>query len=312
MGRLVAPAILRHPELELVAAVDPACAGEPLGALVPGAPDLVVQARAGEAYRRHRGGVAVLCGGSRLDEIERDLLEAVRAGFNVVSTCEELVHAPFVDPELAEAIDREAERREVAVLGTGIHPGFIFDRLVSTVAGVVGEIRHVEGGRVIDLEGRARGWSALAGIGRSEASFEEGVEEGRVGQPGLSESCALLADGLGLEIDEVEEAIDPILAPSTLQIGDLRIDPGTVCGLQQVARGFEEGREVVRLSVRMAYQPVEPRDWVRIDGSPPVELVLPGGLRDEEALGWAVAHAIPRVMASDPGLLSVLDLPAGR
>lgn len=300
-ARIVARALLSHPELRLVAAV--ARQGESL----PEAPNLPVVPRAAEAFRRAKGGVAVLCRGHGLDEIEGDLFAAIDAGLSVIGIAEELIHAPFVDPDLAERIDEAAARRGVAVLGAGLYPGFFFDRLAATAASVVGLPQRVEAERMVDAA--AGGLSKVAGIGLSERAFEEGVDREELGQRGLSEACGLVAEALGFDLDEVEELIDPLLAEEAVEAGGLRVEKGRVVGLRQVARGFEEGKELVRLSVTMQLGATS-TDRLRIEGTPPVELVIPGGVPEDPALGWAVANAIPSLVVAEPGLRSVMDLPS--
>jgi len=305
--RGIARALSLHPEIRLVAAVDPAFAGRPLRSLVPEAPEGIrVEARPHDAFRRSRGGVAVLARGGALEEIERDLFAAVSAGLSVVGTCEELVFPAFVDPDLAERIDEAAARRGVAVVGVGLVAGFLFDRLAGTLAQASGLVRRVEARRVVELRGKPA-LARRAGLGLTAEEFDRGVDAGRLGQPGLSEACGLLAEGLGLELAEVEEAVDPILADAPVEVDGARLERGQVIGLKQVALGLEEGRQLVRLEVVMRAG-AEPRDEIRIEGEPPLELVVPGGT-PEEALGWLVANAAVRVAAAGPGLVHVLELP---
>lgn len=311
LGRQVVSAVLRHPELELAGAVDPGLHGRSLAELVRGAPALPVAAEAAPLFRQARGGVAFVCTGSILEEVAPLVLAAVRAGLDVVSSCEELANAAFVDPELAEELDRAARRSGVAILGTGVAPGFVLDRLPATVGGVVGEVRSVQGGRVIDLAQAPQALLERAGVGLDPATFESRAEEGRVGHIGLSESCALLVEGLGIQVDEIEEELDPVVAEAPVEFAGGRVEAGRVRGVRQVAIAFEEGREVARLTLEMGFG-AEPRDWFRIDGDPPIEVEIPGGVPGERATAWALVNAAPAVAGAEPGLLTVLDLPAGR
>jgi len=312
IGKLVASFAVQHPELELVGAADEALAGTSLAELIPGAPDVPVAPNGSTAYRRARGGVAFICTGSLLEEVSTEIEAAVRAGLHVVSSCEELVNAGFVDPELADLIDRSARRSGVGVLGTGVNPGFILDRLPVTLGAVVGEVRRVEAVRVVDASSRRGALQEKLGLGLTPEEFETLVEEGAVGHIGLSESCALLVDGLGLEVDEVEEEIDPILAEERIVSGPWTIEPGRVRGLRQVALAFDEGREVARLTLELGLGLENPRDWFRIEADPPIEMLVPGGIEGDRATAWALINAAPRVASAEPGLLTVLDLPAGR
>jgi hypothetical protein len=301
LGLSVASRVLRHPELRLVGAVDRTLAGRMLPSVLEGAPDRRIVAELGEVSREARGGVALLPADAPLDDVLPVVEAAIRAGLHVVAACEELAHLAFVDEELAGRIERAAARAGVSVLGTGVFPGLVLDRLVVTAASASGEFRHVEAGRVLDAARLPAARRAILGLGLAPEEFERRAEEGEAGDPGLSVSCALLAEGLALEVDEIEEEIDPLPVEGT----------GPVRGIRHLARAFDEGREVVRLEVRID-EGVEPKDFARIDAEPPVVLEIPGGIADDPARAWAMVNAATRVAAAEPGLLTVLDLPAGR
>lgn len=312
IGRLVASCVARHPELTLVGAADPRFEGKSLAELVPGAPDVPVAANGAAVYRKARGGVALLCTGSYLEEVSGEIESAVRAGMHVVSSCEELSNAAFVDPELADLLERAALRANVSILGTGVNPGFVMDRLPVTLGAVTGEVRHVDVLRIVDLATRRPALSKKAGVGLTVEEFERLSEDGLLGHVGLSESCSLVADGLGLPVDEVEEELDPVVADRDLEVGGVTVAKGRVRGLRQVAMAFDEGREVARLTLELVLGAEDPKDWCRIDGDPPVEMTIPGGIPGDRATAWAMVNAAPRVAGAEPGLLNVLDLPAGR
>ena len=311
IGTLVAANVLKHPELELVGVVDPSLAGRRLPSLIPGAPDLEIEAAAQRLYLEAKGGAALISAGPSLDDVADEIEQAVRAGLHVVSGCEELSNPWFVDPELSDDLDALAQERGVAILGTGANPGFVMDRLVVTLGGVVGEIRHVEVVRRVDARDKPRLWKTI-GAGLSTAEFESRADAGVLGHVGLGESCALVVDGLALAVDEVEEEIDPILAERPVEVGALRIPAGGVVGVRQVAHASDEGREVVRLTLEIGVGLADPGDRIRIQGDPKVELEIPGGIEGDRATAWAIVNAVPRVAAADAGIIEVLDLPAGR
>ena len=149
------------------------------------------------------------------------------------------------------------------------------------------------------------------GAGLDEDAFHEAAERGEVGHVGLAESAALVAAGLGLELDEVEEELLPLVAQDDEPAGAVPVRRGQVAGVQQTARVFAEEREVVRLELTLALGAEEPRDEVDVDAEPPVRLVIPGGIPGEEATVAAVINAVSAVTELR-GLVTVLDLPAGR
>lgn len=310
VGRAIARRVLSHPDLELVGAVDPAkgLAGQQLEALL-GAParGLTVAADPAAALAAAKGGVAILATTSSFLKALPQIQQAVRAGCSVVSTCEELAWPWLHHEAAADALDALCEQHDVAVVGTGVNPGFSLDRLPAFLAQVAGEVRHVRGLRVVDLAKRRDALRKKAGVGLSEAAFEKADERGEVGHVGLAESAALAAAGCGLEVDEVEEELVPLLAEERGH----GVTPGQVAGVQQVARAFSEGREVARLELIIALGVDHPRDEVEIDADPPLRAVVPGGIPGEAATVHAVVHAALAV-TERRGLITVLDLPAGR
>src|SRR5262249_12985668 len=161
-------------------------------------PKLKVQRRLEEALLRAKGGVLLHATGSRLPQVMDQLLAAGKARGSVVSTCEELAFPYLQHPQLAEKLDRAARQSAASLLGTGVNPGFVLDRLVATLAQACGPVRHVLAARVVDARSRREALQRKAGAGLSEEEFHRGVESESLGHVGLLESAALAALGLGL------------------------------------------------------------------------------------------------------------------
>jgi 4-hydroxy-tetrahydrodipicolinate reductase len=314
IGQAIARAALVRPELRIVAAVDPdpsrAGRGLPdvLGVV---APRVEVARRLRDVAALARGGVVLQATQSRFEDVLGDVEEAVRAGLHVASTCEELAWPWLNHDEAAAALDRLCEERNVAVLGTGVNPGFVLDRLPATLAQVVGAVRHVRGVRVVDAARRRAALQRKVGAGLSEEAFHAAAERGELGHVGLAESAAMVAEAcVGVEEYEVDEEIVPLLAEEDAD-GAVRVRRGQVAGLHHEARVFAEGREVVRLELTIAVGAQDPRDELVLDADPPVRLLVPGGIAGDAATANAVVNAVPSLVELR-GLVSVLDLPAGR
>jgi hypothetical protein len=119
----------------------------------------------------------------------------------------------------------------------------------------------------------------------------------------------MLADGLGWRLDRVAETIDPIIADEWLRTPYLIVAPGQVAGLRQIGRGWLHGREVLTLTWQTAVGSRETCDTIQIDATPPVDLLIRGGLHGDQAAAALILHAIPRVLAAPAGLTTVLALP---
>jgi 4-hydroxy-tetrahydrodipicolinate reductase len=315
IGQAIARAALARAELRVVAAVDPHPdrAGRELSALVGvPAPGVIVAEDLGESFEAAKGGVVLQATQSRFEDVLPDVEAAVRAGLHVVSTCEELAWPWLNHRERANALDRLCHERNVAVLGTGVNPGFALDRLPAVLAQVAGEVRHVLGVRVVDVSRRRAALQRKVGVGLSERAFTEGAEKGEIGHVGLAESAAMVAEGcVGVEEYEVDEDIVPLLAEEDAE-GLVPLRRGDVAGLNHVARVFAEGgREVVRLDLTLAVGVEDPRDEVVLDAEPPLRILVPGGIPGDPATAHAVVNAAPAIVELR-GIVSVLDLPAGR
>ena len=172
-------------------------------------------------------------------------------------------------------------------------------------------MRHVHGIRVVDVARRRRALWRKVGAGLSEDAFHDAVERGEVGHVGLAASAAMAAEACcGLDEYEIDEEIVPLLAEEDAE-GPVRVAKGSVAGLHHEARVFAEGREAVRLELTMAIGAADPRDELVLDADPPIRVVVPGGISGDAATARAVVNAVPALVELR-GLVSVLDLPAGR
>lgn len=314
IGQQLARAAHASAEVELVGAVDldPAKAGRPLSELLgPGFGGKVAPTLQG-AVGRHKGAVLLHATGSRLPQVLDQLLLAVSLGMPVVSTCEELAFPFLRYPELADRLDRAAQKAGVAVLGAGVNPGFVMDRLVATVGQACGQVRHATVRRVVDARTRREALQRKVGAGLTEEQFFELVDQDALGHVGLVESAALAALGLGLDCDDYEEEIVPVFAEEDIPGGAFPVKKGQVAGIFQSAVALEEGQERVRLELTIAVGADAPGDFIEVDADPRVSLEIKGGLAGDTATAHSLVNAAPRLTAAEPGLLTVLELPAGR
>ncbi len=312
IGREICRAALASEEVELVGAVDnaPGMSATSLGELLGTSSALRVFARLQETGAP-KGAVLLHATGSHLETVVEELLRAVRQGHPVVSTCEELAFPFLRHPQLAERLDKAAQRAGVSVVGTGVNPGFVFDRWVATLGQTVGTVRHLKATRSVDAATRRPSFQQKIGAGLSEEAFEKLAEKDSVGHLGLVESAALAALGLGLDCDDFEEELVPLLAEEDFTGAALHVRKGQVAGVHQTAVGLEDGQERVRLELTLAVG-APGLDRLVLEADTRLTVEVPGGIPGDSATAHLVVHAAPRLTAASPGLLTVLDLPAGR
>ena len=313
IGVEVGKALAGRDGFALLGAADPAPdkAGRPLAGLLGGAfPGVAIRNSAAALYgetaaSRGRSDVVLLCTGSRLHAVLPQIEEAIAAGFHIVSTCEELAYPELRHLPMARKLDALARERGVAVLGTGVNPGLVMDRLVLAAASACVRVESVRVTRVVDAAKRRGPLRAKVGAGMTSQEFAAGVAAKKLGHVGLSESAALIALGLGLPIDEITETIEPVIAEKETD----GVAPGGVLGLHQIAL-VQAGDEVkVTLDLTMAVGAASPADSIEIDGDPPVRLTVTGGFHGDRATVGTVVNAVPFVVTATPGLKTVVTLP---
>ena len=314
MGAEIARLVHRRDDMEIVGGVDvapdkvAADLGEVIG--LQNRLNIAVAGTIEAALSETQADVAIQATGSYLPQVYPQLVQLVESGLHVVSTCEELAYPAWQYPELAAELDRLARQRGVAVLGTGVNPGFVMDRLPVALSGVCQEVRSVRVTRVVDAARRRLPLQQKTGAGLTAAEFEARVQAKAIRHVGLPESIALIAKALGWTLDDIQETIEPVIAQRPLASEFITVAPGQVAGLHQVGRGLVGGREVITLDLWMTLQAENPRDEVQIAGIPPMHMVIGNGTHGDRATVAAMVNAIPLVAAASPGLKTVLDLPA--
>lgn len=312
LGRMITRFAHERACFRIVGAVDPdpAIAGRTLGQLcgIDGL-DVVVQSSLQAALRGVRPAAAVLATVSSLTRLAPQLEELLACGLPVVSTCEQLVYPWFTQPQLAEAIDRQARRHKVAVLGTGVNPGFMMDALPVCLTAVAQEVQAVRVKRLQDAAFRRIPFQRKIGAGLSLEQFEAERSAGTLRHVGLTESMHLLAARMGWRLERTEEVLTPVVASARIASEALTIEPGQAAGVQQIGRGFAAGKERITLTFRAAIGEPAPEDTVEIDGRPPFVSTIRGGINGDAATCAITLNAVPRLLEAGPGLKTMLDIP---
>jgi 4-hydroxy-tetrahydrodipicolinate reductase len=143
----------------------------------------------------------------------------------------------------------------------------------------------------------------------STTEFDSRVTEGSIKHVGLPESVGLVALAMGWKVGEIQERITPVVAENEIKTDYVHVKPGEVAGIRQVAKGILAGQELVVLDLRMYLGAPNPHDSVIIDGTPPVDMMIRGGVQGDRATPAIVANSLPKLRLLKPGLRTMLDLP---
>lgn len=260
------------------------------------------------AFRDNPADVCVHCTVSYLDQAYPQVVRAIGAGLDVVSTCEQLAYPAASHPKLAKELDQLAKERGVTVLGTGVNPGFVMDTLPILLTGACQEVRSIRVTRVVDTSQRRLPLQRKIGAGLTPAEFAAAAQRGTVRHVGLTESMRMIGEALGWDFDRVEEEIEPVIAAAEVTSQYIRVRPGQVAGVHQVGRGLRGGKALMTLELKMCLGATS-CDTVSIEGTPPIQMVIEGGVQGDLATAGVVVNAIPRLRDARPGLITMLDLP---
>lgn len=301
--------------LELVGGVDvdPELVGRDLGDLLDRAPTGIVVSDDADAQLRKRDPDVVLhTTTSGVVDVAQQIARCLRAGCHVISSTEELLYPYDRHPDLSREINELAREHGVAVLGTGVNPGFVMDTLVLTSTGVCTSVRAVEARRVVNASERRRPLQEKIGAGLTVGEFEALREEGRIGHVGLVESLRLVARGLDWNLSRVEESLEPKRAERPAESPYVRVESGAVAGIDHRATGFVGGEARIHLRLEMYLGAEDPRDEIHVAGTPPVDLRIDGGIFGDTATVGALVNAIPLIRSARPGLRTMDELPIPR
>jgi len=258
--------------------------------------------------KARRPDVAVLCTRSALKQAVPEFEAVLKLKVPIVSTTEELAYPVKSNAAAARKIDALAKRARVAVLGTGINPGFIMDALPIALTGVCESIRAIEVDRIQDARVRRLPFQKKIGAGLTRDEFMEKVRDGSVRHVGLAESITMIADAFGWKLSKVAEEIHPKLADARVSSEFLTVEPGLVCGLVQDGVGYRGCEPAIKLHMEAYLGAPESYDSVRITGTPPLAMKIAGGVHGDVATASIVVNSIPKVIHAAPGLRTMRDM----
>jgi hypothetical protein len=299
--------------IEIIGAIDsdPAKAGQDLGDVVGGAdaPWGVPVTNDAEAMLGKSPDVVIHSTSSYLPSVMDQLMACLAAEACVVSTCEELAYPFRKYPELAAMLDAEAKTWGVALVGTGINPGFVMDKLLITLSAASQGIDSVRAVRIVDASKRRLPLQKKVGAGMSVEEFRAQVAAGIIKHHGLPESVAMVSDALGLGVDDISETIEPVVARELVRTPFLEVAAGQVAGVHQIARGYAGSKETIFMELQMFVGATTPGDTVEIAGNPNLTLTIPGGTHGDIATASVVVNCIPEILNATAGLRTSRDLP---
>lgn len=314
IGSAIARAAAGRKDLASVAAFDPApaLAGMTLDQVCgDGVCAIPVRGALEAALADGAPCVALHAVASRIADIERPLVELIRAGLSVVTTAEELISPQRRHADASARIDAAAREAGVTVFAAGVNPGVLMDRLPIYLSSLCVRVDAVRVRRLVDLGRRREALRRKMGVGEERAAVLSRIAAGRIGHVGLVESIQHLADGLGWPLEDLDERLEPVVGESDVDRAGEFVAAGRVLGLHHAATASAPGGRTLELSLTMRLDADEPSDEIQIDGEPPIRVRFEGGVAGDEATVATVLNAVRYAAEAAPGLITRLPMPAG-
>jgi hypothetical protein len=291
--------------------IDPAKAGRDLGEVAGLGRSLKVKVSddAKKAIKSSKPDAVVLCTQSSLKKVAPQIETILKHKVPIVSTTEELAYPHGRNLKYARAIHQLAKKAKVAVLGTGVNPGFTMDALPIALTGICERVDSIRVDRIQDARVRRLPFQQKIGSGLTREQFQRKVDDGTVRHVGLAESISMIADAMGWKLERITDEIEPKIATETVASEYLAVDPGYVCGIVQDGIGYRNGEPVITLHMEAYLGAPESYDSVRIAGSPSINSRIEGGVHGDVATASITVNSIPKVLAVAPGLHTMRDMP---
>jgi 2,4-diaminopentanoate dehydrogenase len=262
-----------------------------------------------------------------LDQISRFLA----AGTNVVGTSMVWLVAPrHADDWLRVPLEQACKSGDTSLYINGIDPGFSGDTLVYSALSLSARASAITVQEIFDygsyddaeFTGASMGFGTMPD--HTPIMFQPGVLMSLWGGQVKS-----LADGLGIELDDVRERHETWVTPEPIECAMMSVAAGRVAAVRFAVEGVREGLPVIRMEHVNRLTDAAAPDWpyppdgrpgvhrVTVAGEPGVEINAHVGLAGiDHNQGGVIATAARAVNMIEPvcsapsGLLAAQDLPA--
>jgi hypothetical protein len=313
IGAAIVRQVATRPGFRIVGAVDidPSKAGRDLADVAGVGRKLRIKISndAKKTIKATKPDVVVLCTLSSLKKVMPQMEEILKLKVPIVSTTEELAYPAGANMKYARALHEMAKKAKVAILGTGVNPGFTMDALPVMLTGVCERVDSIRVDRVQDARVRRLPFQQKIGAGLTTEQFQKKVDDASVRHVGLAESVSMIADAMGWKLDKITDDIQPKMATETVASEFLAVDAGYVCGIVQDGIGYRGGKPVITLHMEAYLGAPESYDAVEITGSPMIKSKIAGGVHGDVATASITVNSIPKILQVSPGLHTMLDMP---
>lgn len=280
-------------------------------------PKVFIQKDIDELLKNTQADVVLLCTDSFVKGAFDKIKKIVSHKMNCISTAEEMAYPMASEPVLARQIDNLAKAFGVTVLGTGINPGFIMDLLVVALTGAMVDVEHIEAKRINSLSPFGPTVMHEQGVGISVGEYHKRIMDKKLaGHVGFAESTHMIADALGVKLDDFQQQMEPIITNVDRRSPYGEALAGTLAGINMTGQGLVDGSVFIDMIHPQQIEPemegTETGDFITIKGTPNIRMSITPEVNGGIGTIAMCVNMIPHVINARPGLKTMIDLPVPR
>jgi 2,4-diaminopentanoate dehydrogenase len=259
------------------------------------------------------------------DANTEDIVDLLSSGKSVITTTS-YSHLPTYGASVAGRIALACNEAGARFHAAGEHPGFMFERLATTLTGLSQRVDRITVSEFVDCSKISeRGMLVdLMGMGKQPSEITVDAPMFRAVSIQYEQSLAATADVLGLSFDCVRPSITTATSHRDVEVACGVLPAGSVVG-QKLSWTAYRGDVPVLVAEEYWTAADGIAEWgdiphgqflvrVQVDGSPPIRLDLTidndpdseliGSSGGQLAVAMTAARAIPYVLQSPPGIVT--------
>jgi 2,4-diaminopentanoate dehydrogenase len=261
---------------------------------------------------------------------DSDIVKLLEAGVNVITPLP-YQNPKIRGPEVVEKFEAAGKKGGATLFGTGINPGFMYERLGALMTTLSHEIQSVQMREFFNhqhLENAAE-LLKIIGFGSTPEDLARNTDAALFPDNYIRQTVAQMGDNLGISLDRIERTSHHVFADEDFDVpGIFPIARGTAAVISYKWTGYSEGRACLSTqNFWYIHERVRPSAaisddcWlIEVEGRPSTRVIvdIQGSLEKDLILlpdnptppGFfatviAMINAIPRVLAAEPGLLTI-------
>ncbi|MFN8625791.1 MAG: dihydrodipicolinate reductase [Candidatus Binatia bacterium] len=254
------------------------------------------------------------------------LCRLLEGGVNVVSTAAFITGRSLGESNRA-MLQAAGEKGGASLYGSGVNPGFadVMAVVSSQICSRIDQVRVLE-----SVDSTAYdSWETEVRVGFGQLPGTPGLDEGgRQTTAVFGDAVEMIADALGMALDEISYDADYAVATADNELGYATIRKGTITAVDGRWRGRVKGRDLVILRFQWLKGPhveehfkVRHGYFVEVDGVPRVRthvmMMPPVDWQEAGFMGLGMiatampaVNAIPATVAAKPGIVMAHDIAA--